>query len=119
MNRENTHDNKCLATERHRILASWHCRAILDELHAHDPLNRDELATHLRARSDAPEETRTQLAVKLRHCHLPKLVDAGVLREINGMYRLTPRAWGLLTHMDHSEAFGGDRDTLAPVVGDP
>lgn len=71
-------------SHRHRLLASTQRRLAIDVLaDRSEPIGVTELAASIASRTDetaggaATEERRT--AVRLHHCHLPMLDDAGLL----------------------------------------
>jgi len=71
-------------TERHELLASERCRAVLDVLSKRaTPISLDRLARDVAEREtdadDPTVETVERMTVSLHHINLPKMDDAGVV----------------------------------------
>lgn len=67
------------------ILSDRHRRYALYYLQDHDPVSADELAEQIATweantgGTDDVDETQERIAIELRHTHLPKLRDTGVI----------------------------------------
>jgi len=92
-----------VSTDRkHELLSNSRRRKVLTLLAEHGRMGKGELADKI-----APTETdgrvsgqdRKRVVVALHQCHLPKMVDYGVLEQRPDGYQLKPAADDLLPHI--------------------
>lgn len=88
---------------KHELLSNSRRRRVIVELCKADSLTKSELADKLAAKeTDGPvgSQDRKRVMVALHQCHMPKLIDSGVVEETGDGYALGVNAGPLLPLVD-------------------
>lgn len=105
---------------KHSLLSNQRRRRTIALLDKHGELDMDGLATRI-AKEEFGEplksDERKRVYVGLYQCHVPKLIDHGVVVETERGYRLGPQAGGLLHHIDDLPRYRRATSLLRRAMG--